>query len=26
LDNIGDEDPDNHILSWADTTDLGSHQ
>ena len=26
LDNIGDEDPDNHILSQADTTDLGSHQ
>jgi len=26
FDNIGDEDPDNHILSWADTTDLGSHQ
>jgi len=26
LDNIGDEDPNNHILSWADTTDLGSHQ
>jgi len=26
LDNIGDEDPDNHILSWADTTDPGSHQ
>jgi len=25
LDDIGDEDPDNHILSWADTTDLGSH-
>ena len=26
LDNIGDEDPNNHILSWADTTDLGSYQ
>jgi len=26
LDDIGDEDPDNHIFSWADTTDLGSHQ
>jgi len=26
FDNIGDEDPNNHILSWADTTDLGSHQ
>jgi len=26
LDDIGDEDPDNHILSWADTTDLGSYQ
>jgi len=26
LDDIGDEDPDNHILSWADTTDLDSHQ
>jgi len=26
LDNIEDEDPNNHILSWADTTDLGSHQ
>jgi len=26
LDNIGDENPNNHILSWADTTDLGSHQ
>jgi len=26
LDNIGDEDSDNHILSWADTTDPGSHQ
>ena len=25
LDDIGDEDPNNHILSWADTTDLGSH-
>ena len=26
LDNIGDEDPGNHILSWADMTDPGSHQ
>jgi len=26
LDDIRDEDPDNHILSWADTTDPGSHQ
>jgi len=26
LDDIGDEDPDNHILSWADMTDSGSHQ
>jgi len=26
LDDIGDEDPDNYILSWADTTDPGSHQ
>jgi len=26
LDDIGDKDPDNHILSWADTTDPGSHQ
>jgi len=26
LDNIGDEDLDNHILSWADMTDPGSHQ
>jgi len=26
LDNIGDKDPDNHMLSWADTTNLGSHQ
>ena len=26
LDNIGDEDPNNHILSWADMTDLGSYQ
>ena len=25
LDNIGDKDPDNHIFSWADTTDLGSY-
>jgi len=26
LDDIGDKDPDNHILSWADTTDSGSYQ
>ena len=26
LDDIGDEDLDNHILSWADMTDLDSHQ
>jgi len=26
LDDIENEDPDNHILSWADTTDPGSHQ
>jgi len=26
LDDIGDEDPNNHILSWANTTNLGSHQ
>jgi len=26
LDNIGDEDPDNYILSWADTTDPGNYQ
>jgi len=26
LDNIGDKDPNNYILSWADTTDPGSHQ
>jgi len=26
LDDIGDEDPDNYILSWANTADLGSHQ
>ena len=26
LDDIGDEDLNNHILSWANTTDLGSHQ
>ena len=26
LDDIGDKDPDNHILSWADTTDPGNHQ
>jgi len=25
LDNIGDKDPNNHILSWADMTGLGSH-
>jgi len=25
LDNIGNKDPDNYILSWADTTDPGSH-
>ena len=25
LDNIGDEDLDNHILSWADTTDPGNY-
>ena len=25
LDNIGDEDPKNHILSWADMTDLGNY-
>jgi len=25
LDNIRDEDPNNYILSWADTTDPGSH-
>jgi len=25
LDNIGDEDLSNHILSWADTTDPDSH-
>jgi len=24
--NIGDENPNNHILSWADMTDLGSYQ
>ena len=24
LDDIGDEDPNNHILSWADTTDIGT--
>jgi len=26
LDDIGDKDPNNYILSWADTTDPGSHQ
>ena len=26
LDDIGDEDSDNHILSWADMTDPGSYQ
>jgi len=26
LDDIGDEDLDNYILSWADMTDPGSHQ
>jgi len=26
LNDIGDENPDNHILSWADMTDPGSHQ
>jgi len=26
LDDIGDEDPNNHILSWVDTTDPGNHQ
>ena len=26
LDDIGDEDPVNNILSWADTTDSGNHQ
>ena len=26
LDDIGDEDPNNHILSWVDTTDPDSHQ
>jgi len=25
LDNIGDEDPNNYILSWEDMTDLGSY-
>jgi len=25
LDDIGDKDPDNYILSWADTTDPGSY-
>jgi len=25
LDDIEDEDPDNHILSWANMTDPGSH-
>ena len=26
LNNIRDKDSDNHILSWIDITDLGSHQ
>jgi len=26
LDDIGDEDPNNHILSWTDMTDPDSHQ
>jgi len=26
LDNIKDKDPGNHILSWVDITDPGSHQ
>jgi len=26
LDDIGDEDPNNYILSWANTTNPGSHQ
>ena len=26
LDDIGDKDPDNHILSWADMTDPGNYQ
>jgi len=26
LDDIGDEDPNNHILNWADITDPGNHQ
>jgi len=26
LNDIGDEDPNNHILSWTDTTDPGSYQ
>jgi len=26
LDDIGDEDPNNYILSWADITNPGSHQ
>jgi len=26
LDDIEDEDLDNHILSWTDMTDPGSHQ
>ena len=26
LDDIGDEDPNNHILSWTNITDPGSHQ
>jgi len=26
LDDIGDEDPNNYILTWVDMTDPGSHQ
>ena len=26
MDKIGDEDPDNNILSWEDMTDPGNHQ
>ena len=26
MDDIGDEDPNNYILSWANTTNPGSHQ
>ena len=26
LDNVEDEDPNNYILSWADTTNPGSYQ